>query len=263
MKTAVFHSVNSALYLYNRGTGILVDAVHSGTRSGFSLMPPALDAQLKHHTGLFTHADGLIFTHTHSDHYDPDGLRTALDVSKPPLVYGPDLTESTAPVQVIRPGLKSIHIGQAEISAIKTDHMGGNSPAGPHECFIIRMGSENLFVAADADLNSPLAASIMAQNPVIDLAFFNLYHLALPAGQDFIREMRPSRVFLYHLPFAKDDIYNYRTMARQITEKYPKDLPPFEILRQMAWLDDAAPSWSKPQAVHGIQTANHTKALPK
>jgi L-ascorbate metabolism protein UlaG (beta-lactamase superfamily) len=246
MQTAVFHSVNSALYLYNRGTGILVDAIHSGTRSGFSLMPPSLYTQLEHHTGLFAHADGLLFTHTHSDHYDADGLRTALDVPKPPLVYSPGLSKSTAPVRVIQPGVKSIHIAQTEITAIKTNHMASHSPQGPHECFIIRMGSENLFVAADADLNGSLAASIMAHDPVIDLAFFNLYHLALPDGQDFLRVMHPTRVFLYHLPFAGDDIYNYRIMARQMKEKYPKDLPPFEILRQMSWLDDAIPSWSKP-----------------
>lgn len=244
MKTALFHSVNSALFLYEGQAGLLIDAIHTGPDHGFSTMPPPMVEQLRDHRGLFAHVDGLLFTHLHSDHFDRKGLHQALAVPDPPLFYAPGLLESDAPVQALQPGLKRIRIAQTAILAIRTKHDGKASPKIPHESFLIETPSQTLFVPGDAALDEALAAIIASHcRRRVDAAFFNLYQLALPDGQAFIRRLNPRQAFLYHLPFEQDDIYHYRTMARQIFRRYPGDLPPLAVLPQMGWLDGKAPAW--------------------
>lgn len=242
MKIAIFHSVNSALYLFSEKVSLMIDAIHLGKNEGFSIMPPQLERQLKSHTGLFAYTDGYLFTHLHDDHYYKDGLFTALNTSNYPVIYGPGLTQSTVLAQRDYTGFKCFKISNAEVFAIETEHLGKNYSKTPHESFFIKFEEETVFIAGDGYIDEKLIVKYAKNSiPTINIAFFNIYQLMQSDSQNIIRKMSPKRVFLYHLPFPEDDVYNYWSFANRIIKDYPKDLPKLEILPQMAWIDNRYP----------------------
>lgn len=246
MNTYIFYSVNSGLYLWDGKTGILVDCIHSGPEQGFSAMPVFLEKQLKEHTGLFSHVNGALFTHLHRDHFQRDGLAKLLDVPEPPQVYGPGLLETSAPVQMLRGGIFWVQFPGAQVFGMDTVHDGAQYRADPHQSYLICLGGESFFIAGDATL-TPEDASVLSDFPSgeVTAGFFNLYQLASPQGQEFIRILKPERIFLIHLPFREDDRYHYRSLARQIAKNLPEDLPKAEILPHMSWIDEReVPYWN-------------------
>ena len=73
MRTYFYDMTNSGLYLYCQGTGLLIDGLYGrGPYQCFSPFPEQLHRQMIEGTGLFAHLNGLLFTHAHGDHCDPD-----------------------------------------------------------------------------------------------------------------------------------------------------------------------------------------------
>lgn len=243
MKTAVFHSVNSSLYIWGAQTGLLIDGIHRGAEQGFSPMPIAWTEDIKHHRGFFAHINGLLFTHLHGDHFDAGALKIVLSSPTPPLVYGPGVVSATAQATEVFPNLKHLCIGSAHIFALTTPHDGAAFRFVPHESFLIHLDGEYLFVAGDAQLSARQADLLRSYCSAVDAAFLNLYHLASPDGQEFLHVLDPKRVFLYHLPFPEDDQYRVYSMARFLLRNYPNNLPVPEALQHMAWLDDHPSVW--------------------
>ena len=244
MNTCIFHSVNSGLYFWDGMAGLLVDGIHAGREEGFSPMPEFLAGQLARGTGLFSHLDGVLFTHLHGDHFQRQGLLRLLGRPDPPAVYGPGLVENRASIRPIRPGMCRVQMAGAYILARDTVHDGARYRGDPHQSYLIRMGGETFFIAGDAALTAEDGAAFAGfYGGPVDGGFFNLYQLASPQGQDFLRILRPRRIFLIHLPFREDDQYRHRSLARQVARSLPGDLPRAEILPHMAWLDGKAAQW--------------------
>lgn len=246
MNTCIFHSVNSGLYLTDGANGLLVDGIHDGPKQGFSPMPAFLERQLVEHTGLFARVNSVLFTHLHEDHYQKDGAAKLLRFLRPPKIYGPGLPESSAAFQPLQSRIYWVHLPGIQAFALDTVHDGAQYRKDPHQSYFIFMGGESFFFAGDAAL-TPEDASASADIHTRELTagFFNLYQLASPQGQLFIRSLKPERIFLIHLPFREDDRYHYRSLARQIKKNFPADLPKVEILPHMSWIDEKpAPYWS-------------------
>ena len=244
MSLHIFHSVNAGLYLWDGKNGLLIDGIHDGREDGFSPVPAALVKDLLTHTGLFAHLTGAVFTHWHLDHFHPQGLSALQQLPEPPIIYGPGWSTPNTPVRPIRRGLNRARIGNIYILAQDTLHDGKPFYHHPHQSLLVRMGGKSLFVAGDALLKGVPASDLCVfhEQPVW-AGFFNLYQVASPDGQAFIRALAPDRIFLYHLPFPEDDRYNYGDMARQVIKRLPADFPPIEQLSHMAWIDQNAPGW--------------------
>lgn len=244
MDLCVFHSVNSGLYLWDGMAGLLIDGIHGGPEYGLSPMPEFLVKQLAHHTGLFAHTDGVLFTHLHGDHFQHQGLLRLMNTPESPAVYGPGLSESQAMVRPIRAGMCRIQMAGAYILAKDTVHDGNQFRAVKHQSYFIKMGGETVFVAGDAMLTAKEATSFAGfYGGGVEAGFFNVYQLLSPRSQDFIRILNPKRIFLEHLPFLEDDKYHYWELARQINKHFPTDLPQPELLPHMSWLDGKAAQW--------------------
>ncbi|MEI3340395.1 MAG: hypothetical protein V8R80_11015 [Eubacterium sp.] len=56
-------------------------------------------------------------------------------------------------------------------------------------------------------------------------------------GREFIRELNPERVFIYHLPFEEDDTYCTYAACNSALKCYPDDLPKIEVMKHMAWIE--------------------------
>lgn len=244
METRIFHTVNAGLYLWNHGTGILIDGIHTGAETGFSTMPPTLTDALHRHTGLFAHTDALLFTHLHNDHFNRPLLLKALEHTPQPMVYGPLLPESSIAPRQLAPGLCGMELGQARALAMETVHDGRMYQDVRHDSFLLQLRGESIFVAGDAILAPEQAQTLkdFCGAPTA-AAFINVYHAASAAAQAFLRSLAPERVFLYHLPFQEDDAYHYYNTARQVARRWPDSLPPLEALPLMSWVDNAPAPW--------------------
>lgn len=244
MDTYLFHSVNSGLYFWDGMAGLLVDGIHDGQEQGFSPMPAFLSGQLARRAGLFAHTDGLLFTHLHRDHFQRAGMLRLLNRPESCSVYGPGLSESQASIRPIRSGMCRVQMAGAYVLAKDTVHEGEKFRQDRHQSYLIRMGGETFFIAGDAVLTAEDALAFDGfYGKEVEAGFFNLYQLAAPQGQEFLRILQPKRVFLIHLPFREDDRFHYRSLAWQVVRQLPQDLPPVEILPHMAWIDGRAARW--------------------
>lgn len=247
MTTAIFHSVNAGLYFWNGGKGVLVDGIHRGIEEGLSMMPEFLVGQLHQRAGLFAHLDMLLFTHLHPDHYDPQ-LTAQLRRNQPQLpVFGPALQQGEVLVRPIRSGLRQAHSNGICLLAEDTEHDGAIFQGTPHQSYLLNLNGEIFFIAGDATLSPSDAEDLRGfYGSYVAGAFLNLYQIASPEGQSFLRYLAPERVFLYHLPFPDDDSCHYHQLARQAIKHYPADLPPVERLAHMSWLDGRMAEWGEP-----------------
>ena len=237
METVVFHTVNAGLYLLCGTCGILIDGLHRGAEIGLSDTPEEVIRQLAVPGGIFPRLDAVLFTHLHLDHFDRLKLLALLQTPYPPLVYGPELPETSVDARQISPKAHSFSVKDAQILALDTLHDGGEYRNTPHQSFLARFRQESLFIAGDALLQEAEADYLRDFSPVpISAAFVNFYQALSAQGQSFLRRLRPERILLCHLPFRRDDRFHYLSLAQRAQRLFPPDLPPLEIPAHMRWI---------------------------
>lgn len=247
METKIFYSINSGLFFQYGDTGLLADGLFTGDEFGWSVLPPVLEGQLRTRTGLFAHCDGAVYTHDHSDHFHQAYFDVTQNYAPPMPYYKPDGHSPEIAVLPRGPGSETFQIGNIEVLSVKTIHDGKGGELFDHRSLLLRCGGECFFLPSDAALKpSMLPLFTDWWGGAVTAGFFNLFQLMSPEGQAFIRGMRPRRVFLYHLPFPKDDKFNYFNLSRRAASLYAQDLPALERLEPMAWLDRDPPPWAVP-----------------
>lgn len=243
MQLRIFHTVNSGLYLTKGNDHLLIDGIFDGSAVGFSPMPLALRKQFLENKSFFPYLDHLLFTHTHKDHFDEKSLREFIAKARP-VLFSPDNRFRSTQRLPLAPGLGLISMGKFQVFVMDTIHDGPQFVHFPHFSYFIRLEGESLFISGDAVLTDQNASSLLEhglEKP--DAVFLNLYQTAHPSVHNFLRRLKPRRVFLYHLPFPKDDVFQIHLSMRSALKKYPGDLPPIEVLPPMTWIDGKIPSW--------------------
>ena len=228
----LFYTVNSGVYLQGGGAALLVDGIHRGEKVAFSPMPDRLKEMLRARTSPFAHLDGLLFTHGHPDHFDPEELREMkLDLP----VYGPEVEDALS--RTVLPGVTQVFIGRASILALDTVHAGADFAQVPHRSYLIHTGDGWTFVAGDACLGPDEAVRLRTLCGVPPkTVLVNPCQLLDPLGPEFLRALGPERVFLYHLPLREEDRLGCYALADQAQARYPDGLPPLRRLEPMSWL---------------------------
>lgn len=243
METKIFHSVNTGLYFWGSGTGLLVDGLFQGAASGFSDLPEKILRDIDQQAGGFAHLDGLLFTHLHPDHYDPALVREVRSPQRIP-VCGPMIDDPEDLLHPIDEKASCLDISHAHIIALATVHDGPQFSDVPHRSYLIDYGNESFFIAGDAILRKEDADVLVKMHgKPVTAAFVNLYQAASQSGREFLRHLKPGRVCLCHLPFREDDHGHYWQIAGHLEERFPADLPVLEQLAQMSWMDEEKPEW--------------------
>ena len=262
MNTYIFHSVNAGLFFWNGKSGLLADGIHNGKQKGFSNMPKELLKQMLNRTGIFAFTDQLLFTHLHSDHYSKAGVSHVMRQSFSSALYGPGLTVRNVAVEVAGPQLYRICGPFGNIYAKYTIHDGERFKKDPHQSYLVEQDDETFFIAGDAVLSREDAEIFSSRiSGRITAGFFNLYQLYSAEGQEFVRSLPFERIFLYHLPFPKDDKFHYAKLARQISKNPPDGLPTAEILNHMSWIDNRQPVFSAKTIASVPQSQNYRKII--
>lgn len=232
----IFHTVNSGLFLFDGENGLLIDAIYS-EKCDFSPMPKEIIQQLLSQEGPLAQANGVLFTHFHSDHFDAELLQSFLRVRPTLQIYGPGLQKGISHVCSVPPDTFLISMAGSSILAKNTIHDGSGLRNAPHQSYLIQMGSENVFIAGDADLKQSEANTFLPYlEAPVKAVFCNPFQLFSPQGIAFFRLLAPQQVYLYHLPFESDDHYHCRELARRIMQNPPVEFPPIQILTPMAWI---------------------------
>ena len=244
--TRVFYTVNSGLYFENDGCGVLIDGIHGGADAGFSPSSENTIQSCRDGAGIFKGLRALLFTHCHSDHYDPAAVREIL-TENPVLFFAPgqalassDSDKTDVSISSSAPGQEPsavsgknddlprwLDIGPFTVFAVKTRH-DGKEPfcLEPHVSFVINTPSETFFAPGDAVFTPEDAARIRecCRHDIL-ISFCNPYQVLLEPNREFLRLLSPEKIALIHLPYEKDDRFNARTLYRTAVKRYPADLP--------------------------------------
>ena len=239
MNTNIYHTVNAGLFFQTSNSGILIDGLHDGCELGFSNMPAFLQEQLENYSGIFAHTDAVLFTHMHPDHYSSEKLEL-LHEKKPDLrIYGPGIKYNNIKEEVLSKTVHLLKLPGCKVLIKNTIHDGEAWKYDWNQSFLIRIGSEQYFIAGDAKLGVDDALEFLPfiSGP-LQYGFFNLYQLNSDEGRAFIQSMPFERIGLYHLPFKQDDTFHYRQLARQLLRNMPEGLPPLKILNHLEWINN-------------------------
>lgn len=249
MEFCIFPLTNSGLYLFDQGTGVLIDGLYGpGPRGDFSPFPPGLYAQMRRGDGLFAHLNALLFTHGHGDHCDRELLAHLHGIKPWMPVYGYGLPGNTWDANILGNGIQRLTVGDFTLVLLDAAHQWDEREQDyelfhlPHCMVIIQCGGQRLLLTADANL-SPKEAELVNQFGAFDLVFCNPIQLALEEKQGFFQRLKIKRILITHLPAPQDDRYYLWMQARQLCHKAIGDITP-EIAQQLVWLDGNVPEWA-------------------
>ena len=233
MELRFFHPVNSGLYIKG-SSSVLVDGLFGGMGKGFSQMPEAFSRAIFGGNG--SHIHGMLFTHSHEDHFCQKQLKKAERLFPHMTVYGPELTVKNAEPFLMAPGLTEFDIDCCRVLAVNTTHDGDRYRDVPHCSYFLEMDGQAVFIAGDGSGLGELKNRYTRLLPEhVDVVFVNLYQAFARNVHQFIRDFTASRIYLYHLPFRQDDCYQFWMQAGQAVKRFPPDLPPLKILTHMKW----------------------------
>lgn len=222
----VILSANAGISLTFGAARIWIDAVHQTKTPPFSTVAPALWWKLQTHE-LFASPDFLFFTHCHGDHYSralAENAKTRWPQAK---LILPE-PEFEGQLLLDRPEV-SFQARGLTFRFFRLPHEGAQYASVPHYGLLLSDGDFQILVAGDCEVASPVLAERLHGSRV-DLAILDFPWLTLRKGRAFIdRVIRPEHLLVYHLPFAEDDDWGYRTATRKAARLLP-EVPDVRLL---------------------------------
>lgn len=201
---SVYFLANAGLYFSTETTGLLMDGLFK-TWPGFDGLPPEIEEKIMKKEAPFQNLSHLFFTHEHFDHCCHEKLQQFSDGHPEAVVYLPSVRKDS---------VISISItDQISITGFSTRHLLDTSPKIAHDLFLLDWEEHHFFISGDSD-----PVSTMKQFPEdlmesyagrIDMAFINPFWLSLTPGRRFLEQIKPKRIFVYHLPLDTEDTMRY------------------------------------------------------
>lgn len=221
MKLQIYHTVNAGLYLWNGKSGLLIDALHGGKRTGFSDTLDRYIRMMQRKERFFGQTNDLLFTHTHEDHYDEKLVEEFFRLNPDSFIYGPGLDRSEVQSLLLEKGVCRLRMRDYIIYACSTEHDGKAYAGEPHCSYLIRSGDRFVWVSGDALLDLSLADKVRGIVPEgrVSAAFVMVYQLGSVSGREFLGRLSAENIYLYHLPYREDDRFHYYRMAEDVAAK--------------------------------------------
>ena len=238
---------NSGFYFYNNTTGILVDGLYGrGSYQCFSPFPQSLFGNVIEKKGIFSHLDGIFFTHEHGDHKDSDLLYYVMHNYSPVSVYSYETLQKNLMVHQIEKGVYRLLFLEYEIYFIDVEHEGrksGDELFQVKTCMlVIRTNGEQITLLSDASIQER-EIQILNQFGKSDLLICNPLQLAAKQTCEYLEQLHAKRILISHLPLPEDDIYDYWGLAKQENRKCVIGGIHPELPEQLDWLDGRVPGF--------------------
>ena len=247
MKIFIYSMTNSGFYFYNNTTGILIDGLYGrGPYQCFSPFPQSLFHQVIEKKGIFSHMDGLFFTHEHGDHKDADLLYYVTHNYRAVSVYSYEDLEGKQEIQQMETGIYRLRFSGYEIYFVDVEHEGrksGDALLQVKTCMmVIRVNGEQITLLSDA-LIQEREIRILNRFGRSDLLICNPLQLAEKQKCEYLEELHAKRILISHLPLPEDDIYDYWRLAKQKSRKCVIGGVHPELPEQLNWLDGRIPDF--------------------
>ena len=196
---------------------IWVDAIHDIKAPTYSTVTPAIKEQIfsdPDYIGEYKQGpDAMAFSHCHIDHFTSDIVRYARERFPKAKVIMP---EKYFPDEILVSGeTKDVNVKDVDLKFIKTHHCTKRHHNKTHYSLLMNDGNINVFMPMDSS-TTDAAMHYYAVNTDIDVAVVDFVWALLQKGRDVIlNDINPKHLLLYHLPFAGDDMHDWRGQTRE------------------------------------------------
>lgn len=233
MQIHIYHTVNSGLFLFYRGCGLLIDGLYEGETVGMSPFSQQLRDQLESRQGLFARLNAVLFTHLHPDHYSAPLLSRLQAANPQTAVFRPEAGAARRSAQY--------SVGPFLIHSFPTVHDGKEYVSTPHDAYLVEAGGERILLPGDAGFSEGADYFCECCPDGADVVFVNPYQMLSAKLRALLRRWQPDRLILTHLPWPEDDTYQYRALADRLMRHWPQDVPTPKKMEPFSWLDGNAP----------------------
>lgn len=230
--TSFFHTVNSGVIIKTNNSEFFIDVFHTGKEVGLSDTPsPVLDDLIKKRENQ-GQTKVILATHSHPDHFNESMFDVICHADKKYLCYCPGYKKSNISFTVCENSLSYFDTEDVRCYMTKSIHQGAQFKDVDNRAYILKCDNKIYIFLGDTELTEPIVKQLKMFGNA-EAIFVNYYHLASPTLTAYIRSGDVKTVFLYHLPFEKDDMYHCRLCASQVMKGYPSEILQPEILRPM------------------------------
>ncbi len=222
---------NAGLAINFPSSIIWVDAIHDIKAPTYSTVTPDIREQVfgdPDYIGEYQQGpDALVFSHCHIDHFTSDIVRYAKSRFPRTKVY---LPEKYFPDEIYVHGdTMDVNVKDVSLKFIKTFHCTKRHHNKTHYSLLMNDGNINIFMPMDSSTTDP-AMHYYAVDTDIDVAIVDFVWTLLQKGRDVIlNDIKPKHLLLYHLPFERDDLHNWREQTREAI-KLMDAIPDIRIL---------------------------------
>jgi L-ascorbate metabolism protein UlaG (beta-lactamase superfamily) len=239
--------LSKVTYLSNAGVlvelddqKILIDSLCNSTIPLYRNPPAATREQMILGVSPFDNIDCLLFTHHHSDHFDPEGAAVFLRHHKEAFIISTSAVisqisdqlshmESKRLVALDTTGevLQDIQINGIKIRSVAMRHDGEQYRDVPNLAYLIAAAGKKILHVGDAKPipENYLELNLAAEN--IDLLLAPFPYVGLPKGRQVIEAyIKPKKIAVIHLPVREFDhggwinstMKNYLKVKNDFTE---------------------------------------------
>lgn len=209
MEISVTLSANAGVALDIGGRRIWVDALHDKKEKSFSTLSPQLQQKMLT-TEAFYRPEYICYTHCHGDHYSENLTQTAMNLWPDAKLLSPETMEG---------GEYRVEDRGLVLRFVRLPHEGEQFADVKHYGLMVSFRGYNILIPGDCALASPELTK-MVGNLHLHLVLLDFPWATLRRGREYVLEhFRDSRVILYHIPFAEDDVDGFRTAAQHAAEE--------------------------------------------
>lgn len=194
--------------------------------------------------GIFKDISYILFTHAHKDHYNEQETLNYVLNNRTKAIFA---LQESGKLKKIKKEAKNknieiININDAykrekekifkdvKIKYFRIAHSGKQFRHVNNYGYIINIKGITLLHLGDGDFDKETLGKVLIDEK-IDYAFLNFPYVNLPEGREIINKLiKPKKVFIIHLPFQEDDLYNYAAITLKVIERHKQVLPETKVL---------------------------------
>lgn len=200
------------------GAVLLIDALNKQFRC-FSGLAPQTFAQMLSGRAPFDAICGILYTHTHPDHYHAARTKQLHESSGAP-VFVPQADTPLCLHMRFAPFAVEFH----RFAHIPVEGW----PAVEHGVYVISAAGKSVYVTADAQIDAVRHREILHGRRV-SVAFWNGQSLSYPQMRTLQREAA-EQTCIYHIPVDAADASGIRRKCEKNFERFGAELPGLKLL---------------------------------